>query len=69
MTIASAYAGSHREVKIVRTLSNSILAAAGTAWELDVTYKEAEAERKKPVSVEQPIKFELPNSRRRRTLA
>jgi hypothetical protein len=54
MTMKSAFnAGSHREGKTDLTPANSIVAAAATAWNLDLTYREAQAERKNPASTNQ----------------
>ena len=63
MIMESAHAGGQREVETSLTPSNSILAAAGTAWDLDVTYREAEAERDKQALAEQQIKYDRPSSR------
>jgi hypothetical protein len=52
MTMKSAYAGSHRAGKTNLTPPNSIVAAAATAWNLEVTYREAQAGRKNPASVQ-----------------
>ncbi len=57
MTTKSANAREENAVSIKP--ANSIMAAAGTAWDLDVAYKEAETARESRAAEEEPMEDEV----------
>jgi hypothetical protein len=64
MTIKTVYASNDREAKVASRPTNSIAAAAATAWTLDVSYRAAQAERLNPSVAKtthrvRPVRFSL----------